>query len=453
MRRVGFPHPIVLLVGCVILAAVLTWVVPPGEFDRALDAATGRELVVPGTWHAVDPAPVGPFAALVAIPRGMVAAAEVIFLVLLVGGGFMVVEATGALGPLVAALARRLARRELLVIPACCLAFGMGGILIQMQEELVAFAPILLLLVARLGLDRVTAVAMSIGAAVVGAAFSPIDPFLVGIAQKVADVPLLSGAGFRVAVLVPALALWTLGTMRHAARHREVPGPGPAAAATDTPPATAAGWRQGAVLALVLAAFALFIVGVLRWGWGFNEMSATFFAMGAAAGLVARLGFGGTAEAFVAGFRTMTFAAVLVGFARAIFVVLGDGRIVDTLVQGLFTPLAHLPVAVSALGMMLAHALLHLPVPSTSGHAVLTMPILAPLADLLGMSRQVAILAYQYGAGLADVVNPTNGALLAMVAALGVPFERWLRFALPLAGLLLAVGAAAILAALALGVT
>ncbi|HJS47855.1 MAG TPA: hypothetical protein VJ773_07715, partial [Gemmatimonadales bacterium] len=401
MRRIRFPHPIVLLVGCVILAAVLTWVIPPGAFDRAPDAATGREVVVPGTYHAVDPAPVGPFAALVAIPRGMVAAAEVIFLVLLVGGGFMVVEATGALGPLVAALARRLARRELLVIPACCLAFGMGGILIQMQEELVAFAPILLLLVARLGLDRVTAVAMSIGAAVVGAAFSPIDPFLVGIAQKVADVPLLSGAGFRIAVLVPALALWTLGTMRHAARHREVPGPG---TGPDAPLAAAAGWRQGAVLALVLAAFALFVVGVLRWGWGFNEMSATFFAMGAAAGLVARLGFGGTAEAFVAGFRAMTFAAVLVGFARAIFVVLGDGRIVDTIVQGLFTPLAHLPVAVSALGMMLAHALLHLPVPSTSGHAVLTMPILAPLADLLGMSRQVAILAYQYGAGLADVV-------------------------------------------------
>jgi uncharacterized ion transporter superfamily protein YfcC len=173
--------------------------------------------------------------------------------------------------------------------------------------------------------------------------------------------------------------------------------------------------------------------------------------MGAAAGLVAGLGPGGTAEAFVTGFRTMIFAAVIVGFARAIFVVLGDGRIVDSVVQGLFTPLAHVPVAVSAVGMMLAHALLHLPVPSTSGHAVLTMPILAPLADLLGMSRQVAILAYQYGAGLTDVVNPTNGALLAMVAALGVPFERWLRFALPLAGLLLALGAAAILAALAIG--
>lgn len=446
-RPSRFPHPFVLLVGCVLLAAVLTWVIPAGEFARAPDAATGREVVVAGSYHAVERAPVGLFGALVAIPRGMADAAEVIFLVFLVGGGFMVVEATGALGPLVAALARRLARRELLVIPVCSLAFGLGGVLIQMQEELVAFAPVLLLLSRRLGLDRVTAVAMSIGAAVVGAAFSPIDPFLVGIAQQVAGVPLLSGAGFRVAVLVPALGLWIAGTMRYAARHR----PAPESLPEEAPGAAAAGWRQATVLGLVLAAFAGFITGVLRLGWGFNEMSAVFFVMGTAAGLIAGLGLQRTAEAFAEGFRSMTYAALVIGFARAIFVVLGDGRIVDSIVQGLFTPLADVPVALSALGMMVAHALLHFPVPSTSGQAVLTMPILAPLADLLGMSRQVAILAYQYGAGLTDAFNPTNGALLAMVAALGVPFERWLRFALPMAGLLFLLAGAALLAALGLG--
>ena len=182
-------------------------------------------------------------------------------------------------------------------------------------------------------------------------------------------------------------------------------------------------------------------------------MSATFFVMGVAAGVVSGLGLGGTARAFTDGFRSMAYAAVLIGFARSIFVVLSDGRIVDTIVQGLFAPLAGLPMALSAVGMMVMHALLHLPVPSTSGQAVLTMPILAPLADLLGMSRQVAVLAYQYGAGLADLVVPTNGALLAMVAAAEVPFERWLRFALPLAGLVALLGGAAVLAALALGVS
>jgi uncharacterized ion transporter superfamily protein YfcC len=306
------------------------------------------------------------------------------------------------------------------------------------------------LLVRRLGFDRTTAVAMSLGSAVVGAAFSPIDPFLVGIAQRVAGVPLLSGAGFRIAFLVPALALWTAGTMRYARRNRAVPDLEAGSAVTAS---AGAGWRQVTVLLLVLAAFALFVAGVLRWGWGFHEMSATFFVMGVAAGVVAGLGLGGTAHAFTDGFRSMAYAAVLIGVARSIFVVLDDGHIVDTIVQGLFTPLAGLPVALSALGMMLMHALLHLPVPSTSGQAVLTMPILAPLADLLGMSRQVAILAYQYGAGLADLVNPTNGALLAMVAAAEVPFDRWLKFAIPLAGLTALLGAGAVLTAVVLGVT
>ncbi|MGH7585153.1 MAG: YfcC family protein [Gemmatimonadales bacterium] len=444
-----FPHPLVLLVVGALIAAALTWLVPAGEFARVADAAAGRQVVVPGTWHPVTPNPVGPFAAMVAIPRGLVDAADVVVLVFLVGGAFAVIEATGAMGPLVGALARRLASRELLVIPVCCLLFGLGGVLIQMQEELIAFVPVLLLLVRRLGFDRTTAVAMSLGSAVVGAAFSPIDPFLVGIAQRVAGVPLLSGAGFRIAFLVPALALWTAGTMRSAMRNRREPDQ----TAGSVEAAGGAGWQQGTVLLLVLAAFAFFVTGVLSWGWGFHEMSATFLLMGVAAGVVSGLGLGGTARALTDGFRSMAYAAVLIGFARSIFVVLGDGRIVDTIVQGLFAPLAGLPVALSALGMLLMHGLLHLPVPSTSGQAVLTMPILAPLADLLGMSRQVAILAYQYGAGLADLVNPTNGALLAMVAAADVPFERWLKFALPLAGLTALLGAAAVLAALALGVS
>ena len=447
--RTRFPHPLVLLVAGTVVAAALTWLIPAGEFARVADAGAGREVVVPGTWRAVAASPVGPFAAMVAIPRGLADAADVVILVFLVGGAFAVVEATGALGPLVGALARRLSRRELLVIPVCSALFGLGGVLIQMQEELIAFVPVLLLLVRRLGFDRTTAVAMSLGSAVVGAAFSPIDPFLVGIAQKVAGVPLLSGAGFRIAFLLPALALWTAGTMRYAMRNRGVPDLAAGSAAAES----GAGWRQATVLGLVLAAFAVFVTGVLRWGWGFPEMSAAFFVMGVGAGVVSGLGLGGTARAFTEGFRSMAYAALLIGFARAIFVVLGDGRIVDTIVQGLFAPLAGLPVALSALGMMLMHGLLHLPVPSTSGQAVLTMPILAPLADLLGMSRQVAILAYQYGAGLADLVNPTNGALLAMVAAAEVPFERWLRFALPLAGLTALLGAAAVLVALALGVS
>jgi uncharacterized ion transporter superfamily protein YfcC len=176
-----------------------------------------------------------------------------------------------------------------------------------------------------------------------------------------------------------------------------------------------------------------------------------FFVMGVAAGLVGRLGFSGTAKAFTEGFREMAFAAVVVGVARAIFVVLEDGRIVDTIVRGLFMPIADLPTAFAGIGMIVAHIGLHLPVPSVSGQAVLTMPIMAPLADLLGMSRQVAVLAYQYGAGMMDMITPTNGGLMAVLAAAGVRYDEWLRFAGPWMALLTALGAIAVVIALAIG--
>ena len=164
-----------------------------------------------------------------------------------------------------------------------------------------------------------------------------------------------------------------------------------------------------------------------------------------------RLGAEGTADAFVDGFKAMAFAAILIGFARAIYVVLADGRIVDTIVFGLFQPLQGLPASAAAVGMMGVHTLIHVPVPSVSGQAVLTMPILAPLSDLLGFSRQVTVLAYQYGAGLCDVITPTNGALMAVIAAARVRFDDWLRFVLPLWGLLFALGAVSVLVALAIG--
>lgn len=443
------PHPLVLLVGFVLAAAALTWVVPAGQYDRQEDPATGRQVVVPGTYRTVAPAPVSLTDALVDIPKGMADAASVIFLVFLVGAAWTVVERTGVFGTLLDELVARLRGHDTLVIPISCLVFATGGILIQMQEELIAFAPILLLLVARLGFNRVTAVAMSIGAAVVGAAFSPIDPFMVGIAQKVAGLPLLSASAFRIAFLIPALAIYIWYTMRYAARTQTA-----AVASTGQEAAAgASGWRMHTILALILGAFALFVVGVLRWEWDFDQMSALFFAMGIIVGLVGKLGLEGTAEAYVDGFKSMAYAAMIIGFARAIYVVMNQGHIVDTVVRGLFAPVAELPVTLTAFGMMVAHALLHIPVPSTSGQAVLTMPLLVPLSDLLGLSRQVTVLAYQFGVGLMDLVNPTNGALLAMVAAVGVRLEEWWKFAIPVVLLLTALATVALAAAIAIGLT
>jgi uncharacterized ion transporter superfamily protein YfcC len=435
-----FPHPLTLLVACILIAAALTWVLPAGEYQRREDPATGRRVVVPGTYAPVEASPVGAFQALVGIPRGMIEAASVIFYVFLVGAGFAVVERTGALTRLVNSLVAALSGRGLLVIPVAGLAFATGGVLVQMQEELIAFVPVLLLLTSRLGFSPLTAVAMSLGASAVGASFSFINPFQVGIAQKVAELDPLSGWQFRVAFMIPALAIWIAGTMLHARRTRVATGP------LDTKGAIGptAGWRHAAVLITVVASFVAFVIGVLEYHWDFDQLSAVFLIMGVVAGLLGGLRLSGTADAFAEGLRSMAFAALLIGFARGIYVVLDEGRVVDTVVHGLFTPIADLPVAVSALAMMAAQTLIHVPVPSTSGQAVLTLPLLVPLSDLIGLSRQVTVLAYQYGAGLCELITPTNGALMAMLAASGVRFEEWLKFAGVLFGILLVLGALAI---------
>jgi uncharacterized ion transporter superfamily protein YfcC len=435
----------VLLIGCLLVAAAASWVVPTGQYDRRDDPATGRRVVVAGTYHAVPRAPVGPFAAMVAIPKGMGDAASVIFLVFLVGGAFTVVDRTGALRWGVDWLVRHLRGKVALVVPIVTLAFATAGALEHLQEEIIALLPALLVLTRGFGMDALTAVSISLGAAAVGAAFSPIDPFQVGIAQKLAGLPLLSGALYRLAFLVPALGIWIWGTLRHVARTRGVAEHTPAPTTALRPPP-----RQGIVLPLVVLTFAVFIYGVLKLGWDFEQMSALFFVMGAAAGLIAGLGLAGTIEAFLAGAASMTYAALVIGFARAIYVVLDQGRIVDTLVHGLFTPLGSLPVALSAEGMIAAHAVVHVPVPSVSGQAVLTMPVLVPLSDLLGLSRQVTVLAYQYGAGLCELLTPTNGAMMAILAAAGVRYDTWLRFAVPITLLLYALGAIAVAVGIAI---
>jgi uncharacterized ion transporter superfamily protein YfcC len=205
------------------------------------------------------------------------------------------------------------------------------------------------------------------------------------------------------------------------------------------------------ILLSILTAFAIYIYGAQRLGWEFNELAALFFLVGVLAGMLGGLGLAGTADAFVDGFKSMALAALLIGFARAIYVVMNEGQIVDTVVQGLFTPIAGLPPALSALGMMVVQSAIHFPVPSTSSQAVLTLPLLVPLSDLIGLSRQVTVLAYQYGAGLCEIVTPSNGALMAMLVAAGVRYEDWLRFVIPMYGMLAVVAMLALVIAVAVG--
>jgi uncharacterized ion transporter superfamily protein YfcC len=443
---VKLPHPLTLLVACVVVAAALTHVLPAGQFDRRDDPAAERKVVVAGTYHRVDSHPVGPFGALVAIPDGIIDAAAVIAFVFLVGGAFGVVDKTGALHDGIDWLVRRLGDRGILALPILCIAFAAGGAFENMQEEIIAMVPALLMLTQRLGFDNVTAAQMSVGAAAVGSAFSPVNPFQVLIAQKVSGIPQLSGGSYRLAFLALALLLWILGTMRHARHIKAALAP----STTVTEPHEFDS-RAKAVLAIVLLTFVMFVYGVAKLHWDFNQEAALFFAMGCAVGLIGGLGVTGTAEAFVEGFRSMAYAALLIGFARSISAVMEQGLIIDTVVNAVATSLTGLPVALAALGMMLAQAAIHVPVPSVSGQAVLTMPVFAPVADLLHMSRQVAVLAYEYGAGMCELVTPTNGALMAVLAAAGVRFDVWIREGWRMIAVVTLTGAVAVVLGVTIG--
>jgi uncharacterized ion transporter superfamily protein YfcC len=444
LTRLRLPHPVVLLGGAVVVAALLTFVLPAGQFDRRDDAATGRRVVVAGTYHAVDASHVGLFAAAVAIPRGFIAAADVIGLVLLVGGAWVVVDRLGTLPAVVAALVGRFASRGLWVIPLVALFFGAMGALENMQEEIIPLVPVLLALGAGIGVDAVSVVAMSAGAAMVGSAFGPTNPFQAGIALKLAQLPPLGRGGVRLSMLLAGLALWIGLTMRHAVTTRRAVND--VGTRPDNGNAPAIGSRHALIMAIILAPMAAYVYGALRFDWGLNELSGAFLLAGIVAGLVGRMGLGGTVSVYLEGMQSMLPAAFMVGVARSISVVLEDGRVVDTILNSMVTPLGHLPPISAALLMIPLHGLLHVAVPSASGHAVLTMPLFVPVADLLGFSREAAVLAYQTGAGLAELVTPTNGALMAVLMAAGVPYQRWLGFVVRGVAVLALIGVLAIVA-------
>jgi uncharacterized ion transporter superfamily protein YfcC len=429
----------VLLLGGVAVAACLTWIVPAGAYDRRTDAATGRAVVISGTFAPVARAPVGPAAALLAVPRGIVSGADVILTILVVGGAFALLDATGALSRLVGALVGRTRRRRLVIVIVSVL-FATLGALENMHEEIIALVPVLLALCASLEFGAITALSISLGAAVVGSAFGPTNPFLTGIALRFAELPPLTRPALRFGLLIVAVAAWIVWTLAMASRD-DVRA---AAPAREVLPPTK---RDALMLALTILPFIPYVVGVVLWDWGFNELSATFLAAGLAVGVVSGHSLSGSAAAFLEAMKGLLPASLFVGVARGISVVLTDGRVLDTIVYALATPLSHAPGRVGTLLMIPVQALLHVPLPTVSGQAVLTMPIMAPLSDLLGTSRDSAVIAFQTGAGLMDMITPTDGALLAMLLVAGVSYGRWLRFAIPGALIIALVGIAGVVLA------
>ena len=401
----------------------MTWVVPAGEYERVLDAATGRMMTVPGSFHAVTASPVGPLAAAVAIPRGIVAAGEIITLVLLVGGAFVVLERTGTLTRATESLIRGVGARRTLAIVVISMTFGLLGAVEQFSEEIIPLVPVLLVLGRGIGLDALAIVAVTKGAAAIGAAFGPTNPFQAVIAMRLADLPLLAGSGLRLCLLGAAITAWILVTIRYCRRApvpRSIPVSGVVPDGLDL--------RHALLLAGIMVPFVLYVYGSLKLGWGLNHMSGAFFLAGLMAGVVGGLGLNGTIDAYVGGMRSLVGVVLMIGVARSVHLVLEDGKVIDPIIHGMASLVGSVPTQVASFLMVPFHQLLELPLHSSSGRAMLTMPILVPLSDLLGISRQVTVLAYQTG-NLTALINPASAVLLAILHAAGVPLSAWLRFA------------------------
>lgn len=419
--KFSFPHPMVILLGIIVLASLATYIIPSGSFDRVLDEEAGREIVVSGSYHLTEDKDVSFYDLVLSIPEGIIVGADIIVLILIIGGAFYVVERTGALQVGIEALVYRFRNRGFVLLLIFSGFFFLGGASFGMQEEVIAMVPILVLLSKKINYDVRAIIALSFGSAILGGSFSPINPFAGLLAQKVAEVDFAQGFGYRIVFMAIAFLIWTGFHVRQGKSQLHD------AERTAFKPVQIS-ISHGLILLLVALGMAVMPWGIIQKDWGYNEMSALFFVIGITSGLIGNMGVNGTARAYSQGFSELIFAGVIVGLARSVYIILEKAEIIDTIIQTMFSPMESLPTALATIGIFVSQGLIHCVVPSTSGHAVLTIPLTSPLTDLLNVSRQVAVLTYQYPACLMDLMIPNNGALMAVTAAAGVMYNQWLGY-------------------------
>ncbi|EAZ80866.1 YfcC family protein [Algoriphagus machipongonensis] len=439
-----FPNAFVIILVAIIFGWILTFLIPKGTYQREFNPETEQTIVVPNSYTQQDAPHLSPFDLLLAIPRGIAERGSLIVLILLLGGCFYIIEKTGALNQGLNQLILLLKGKELLALITLTILFLAAGFTIAMQEEIIAMVPVLMLFGRSLGYNPLTILSATFGSATVGAAFSPFNVFGVVIAQQEAQLELLSGLEFRLTFLLIASLVWIVIVVQYARKHR-------VEKSTLVLNVNGLTKRSKLILSLLGITFGIVTYGLVSLGWGFEEMSACFFALGLVSGLIAKFGINKTTELYVGGFKEMIFACVIIGLANSISLVLSEGVIIDTIVHGLFSPLKNVPPSVSAVLMMFSQSILHFPIPSYSGQAILTMPILTPLSDLIGLSRQVTVLAYQYGTITMDLIVPTNGALMAVIALAGVKYNDWIKFIIKPVLIIFAIAAVAILIGIQIG--
>lgn len=446
MKRI--PHTFTIVFALIVLSAVLTWVVPAGEFVRQTIEVNGatREVVVNNSFHYVESSP-QTWQLFSALYNGFVDKADIIIFILMVGGAFWILNNSHAIDVGVMAFlrsVRRLGRYKLIrklgvdniIITMVMLLFSLFGAVFGMSEETIAFVVVFIPLAIQMGYDSIVGVCMCYVAAHVGFAGAMLNPFTIGIAQGIADLPLFSGLEYRMfcwAVLTIvgiAFVLW------YAHRVKAKPERSPVHKLDDywrnrveSNQQTTLTLRHGLILVVLLLTIVALVVGVLKWDWYIEEISALFLAMGIVSGIIDRQGADNIAKLFLAGCKDILSAALVVGLASGIIFILRDGRVIDTILYGLSRSLGELGEMASLGVMYLFQTLLNIVMPSGSAKAALTMPIMTQFADQIEVSRQTTVLAFQFGDGFTNMLTPTSGVLIGVLGIARIPYGTWLKWA------------------------
>lgn len=432
------PHTLILLLGMMLVAYIATWLVPQGFFDTVtLD--NGRQAVVAGTYSLSDEqVRLSPMDFLVAIPRALAAAQDVIFFVFIIGGVLSIARATGTIDALIGRLLERFGKNPHLLIFMVIFCFALASGAIGTAGEYIPFVLILVGLCKAMQLDAMTAVGMVVVGYGIGYGVSAFSPFTVMVAQQVADVPLYSGIELRLAIFVPFVLIGFHHVWRYAKSVQADPSNSMTASlpcplgGNDTADYPTLNLRHKIILFGLVAAIAAAVWGISQRGWYLYELGAIFILWGALTAVVGQLGADEAAERFIDGIKDLATTAILIGIARGIALIMEDGQILHTLVHAMSTPLSHLGAELAAVGMFIMQTILNLFIPSGSGQAYVTMPLMAPVGDLIGVNRQIAVLAYQFGDGFSNMIIPTNAVLMGIIGMAGVPYHLWFKFCFPL---------------------
>lgn len=444
-KKIEFPHVLVLLLAMIIISTILTYIIPAGQYERVLNEATGRTVINPDSFTYIKNTPVGFFRMLVSIEEGLIAAAPITFMIFMAFASLYVIETTGAIDASIVSMTKRIERNPktaniMIAIIMTIISFWASTGTLS-YEEILAFIPVFITLSMALGYDALVGIGMSFVSVGIGFAAATINPFTVGVAQGIAELPMFSGIGFRFAVLCVMNVTTIFYVLRYANRVKKDPSKSLIADCDfsefkiegDRLNTEFTTQRKLTLLALVMG-IGIMAYGLIKLHWYINEIAAIFFAITIVVGIINRWRLNELANRFVMGLSKGVLSALVVGFARGVLVVLNKGHIVDTIVHGATGVLQQLNLYLSGIGMLIFQTILNFLIPSGSGQAAVSMPIMAPLADLIGMKRQIAVLIFQFGDGFSNLIWPT-GFLLIGCAIGKIPLNKYYKWFLPLFGL------------------